>query len=215
VISDEPGIRSTYADEARIVAGFAGRAFSWWVGPAAPRELAARLDAIGLVAARPEPALALDLHNWSPASVGGLELAQVTSLPMLAAFARVLAANWDPPDGDVIRFYEGARDAALSPTSPLILLLGTVGGEPVATAEVALGTDGVGGLYNIATLAGWRRRGIGAGMTAAAIRAARGAGMRRLELQASEDGLGVYRRAGFVPTGEWTEFQPRRGSPAG
>jgi ribosomal protein S18 acetylase RimI-like enzyme len=66
----------------------------------------------------------------------------------------------------------------------------------------------VGGLYNIATLAGWRRRGFGAAMTAAAIRSAKTAGMRRLELQSSDDGRGVYERAGFRQVGWWTEHQP-------
>jgi predicted GNAT family acetyltransferase len=107
----------------------------------------------------------------------------------------------------VIQFYADTCFAALDPDSPLILLIGTLQGKVVATAEVAIGRDAVGGLYNVATLLSYRRRGIGTAMTSEGIDEACRAGMVRLELQASPDGQRVYEQAGFRAHGFWTEFQ--------
>jgi ribosomal protein S18 acetylase RimI-like enzyme len=53
---------------------------------------------------------------------------------------------------------------------------------------------------------GWRGRGIGRAMTAAALRAARDAGAAQACLDATEAGLSLYRRLGFVPVTRTTRF---------
>jgi ribosomal protein S18 acetylase RimI-like enzyme len=85
-----------------------------------------------------------------------------------------------------------------------------VGDTAVATAEATLAGGAV-GLYNIATLAARRRRGFGRALTLAPLLDARAEGYGLGVLQASSDGAGVYRRAGFRETGVYTEYQPRRG----
>jgi hypothetical protein len=85
----------------------------------------------------------------------GLRIARVESEPELRAFARVLAANWTPPDPQVIRFYELAASALLWDSAPLWLYVGYLGEVPVATADLTLG-GGLAGLYNISTLAAHR-----------------------------------------------------------
>ncbi|HZZ90728.1 MAG TPA: GNAT family N-acetyltransferase [Caulobacteraceae bacterium] len=208
VVSDEAAAAPSRREASAAVDGFGGRAFSWWVGPEAPQELATRLVETGLAPSRPEPAMSLDLAQ-APGGTApdALHIARVSTSSELAAYARLLAGLWSPPDANVVRFYETAMPAALSPAAPLVLLLGMAGGEAVATAEVTLGADGVAGLYNVATVAERRRLGFGAAMTAAAISTAKACGMRRLELQSSDDGLRVYERAGFRRFGDWTEFQ--------
>ncbi|WP_036725382.1 GNAT family N-acetyltransferase [Patulibacter minatonensis] len=52
----------------------------------------------------------------------------------------------------------------------------------------------------------WRGRGIGAAMTAAALRDATARGARIALLDATDAGAGIYRRLGFAPLGRTTRF---------
>lgn len=77
----------------------------------------------------------------------------------------------------------------------------TVDGQVIATAEcspIAAGVSDVGG---VATLPGYRRRGIAAFVTGAAVRAAFAAGAEIAWLSAAEAAQGIYARAGFTAVG--------------
>jgi predicted N-acetyltransferase YhbS len=58
--------------------------------------------------------------------------------------------------------------------------------------------DGVAGIYGVAVRDAWRRRGIGAGLTALCLRRARDAGCDLAYLNPSDAGYGVYASLGFV-----------------
>lgn len=92
----------------------------------------------------------------------------------------------------------------LAGDAPLRFYLGILDGEPVAPAELTV-AGGVVGLYNIATLRAFRRRGIGSTMT---LQPLLDGGFSQAVLQAAEDGVGVYRRLGFTTFGHITEYQP-------
>lgn len=80
--------------------------------------------------------------------------------------------------------------------------VGEVDGEAVATAmSVAIG-GGV-GIFNVATLADYRRRGYGAAITALAARHGLCNGASWAWLQASDVGYGVYQRLGFTTLERW------------
>lgn len=188
-----------------------GRPFSWWVGPAdLPADLGARLEAAGLAAAEGELAMSASLETPPPGDAdgpGGLTIERVGTPTQLSDFASVNAANWSPPDSNVLRFYAMAAGVLLSRESPFRYFVGRVAAEPVATLELAIG-GGVGGIYNVATVERVRRRGFASAMIRRALEEARAAGLRAAVLQASPDGVGIYRRQGFATYGAITEYKP-------
>ncbi len=188
-----------------------GRPFSWWLSPGdQPLDLGDRLAAAGLQRAESEVAMAADLDTLRliEPTPGGLCILRVRTAAQLRDFAELMAANWNPPDPDVLRFYERAASTLLARDAPLRLYVGYAGGVPVATAELAVG-GGVVGLYNISTRATYRRRGFGTAMTLRPLLDAHAQGYHTAILQAQgSDGIRVYKRLGFEPFGEITEYKP-------
>ena len=188
----------------------ARRPFSWWLTPGnAPPDLAERLLAAGLQRADSELAMAAELATLPATNTlpQGLQIRRVRTEVQLQHFAAIIAAGWSPPDPDVLRFYALAAPALLLSDAPLWLYVGYLNDAPVATAELTVG-GGVAGLYNIVTLEAYRRRGIGLAMSLQPLRDAREQGHRTAILQATDDGAWVYRRLGFAPFGEITEYKP-------
>jgi ribosomal protein S18 acetylase RimI-like enzyme len=186
------------------------RPFSWWMGPAdRPANLGELLVEAGLEAAESELAMAADLDalGRTDLSPQGLRIERVQTPEQLEQYAAISAANWDPPDEYVIEFFKRAMPLLLTGDAPLWLYLGYLGEQPVASAELTVG-GGVAGLYGISTLAPFRRRGIGSAMTVRPLLDARAGGYRTAILQAAPDGIGVYTRIGFTPTGRITEHKP-------
>ena len=195
----------------RVVDYFRGvaRPFSWWRGPGdGPAELDRALLDAGFVAAESEVAMAADLRRLADADLapGGLRIERARTTAAILDFARINAANWDPPDPHVLRFYQLAAPLLRLADAPIRLYVGYAGDEPVATAELAM-SDGAVGLYGISTLAAHRRRGYGTALTLRPLLDAREEGHTLAVLQASEEGHGVYARIGFEETGRYTEYQ--------
>jgi len=184
------------------------RPFSWWVGPLdEPAQLGAALQRAGLVEAGSELGMIGDLsHVSSGAGPDELQIRRVMTPPDVANYAAVVAANWDPIDEVVLRYYATAADAIVAGESPLRLYVGYVDGRAVAAGEVCM-AGGVAGLYGVATLANWRRRGYGLAVTAHALNLAAREGAHVGVLQASNDGRPVYARLGFRPHGQYSEYQ--------
>jgi ribosomal protein S18 acetylase RimI-like enzyme len=190
----------------------AGRRFSWWVFPSdRPQNLRDALRAAGLRHAETETGMRADLSGPPSDQPGSRELAiaRVTTPAQLEAFARVSAAGAAPPDRDVIRFYELAASALLSRDCPLRLYAGSLGGETVCTAELAVGARAA-GVYGVATLASHRRRGFASTLLARILHDARGEGLAEAFLQAAPGAASLYRRLGFRAFGEVEEYKDAR-----
>jgi hypothetical protein len=193
-----------------------GRPFAWWVGPAdRPADLGDLLVAAGLEFAEGELAMAADLAALRVGDLapGGLRVERVRDAAQLRDFARIVAANWTPPDADVLRFYALAAPALLAPDSAIRLYVGYLEGVPVAASDLTVG-GGVVGLYSVCTLAAYRRRGFGGALTLRPLLDARDEGHRVGILQASAAGAGVYARVGFEPFGQIAEYKPAQAASA-
>jgi ribosomal protein S18 acetylase RimI-like enzyme len=190
--------------------GSAGRPFSWWVGPGdRPSDLPDLLVAAGLKESETELAMAADLDALPSgvAAPAGLRVERVGTARGVADFARVQAANWSPPDPEVLRFYELGSASLLSEDCPMHPYVGYLGQEPVAASELTLG-GGVAGLYNVATREAYRRRGFGSALTLLPLLDANQRGYRTAVLQAAAEGVRIYERMGFQTFGHITEFKP-------
>lgn len=189
----------------------AQRPFSWWRGPAdRPTNLHDVLRAVGLEPAETELTMVADLSDLRGGEIvqpPEFRIERVRSERALQAFAAICAANWTPPDPQVIRFYDLVSSALLSTDAPQWLYLGYLGDVPVGTAELTM-AGGVAGLYNICTLAAHRRRGVGTALTRQPLLDARERGCRAAVLEAARAGVSLYERVGFRPFGEVTEYRP-------
>ncbi|MFJ6671503.1 GNAT family N-acetyltransferase [Actinosynnema sp. NPDC091369] len=200
-----------FAESVALVrAHFAARGvpFHWETGlRPEPPDSAATLIRHGLRHVEDEPGMWLDLTGprREPPPVPGLSIRPVTDREAVREWVRVWGCG---APADVTDRWSGVYSALpWGPGGPLRMFVGHLDGRPVATSYVFLAA-GVAAVHYVVTLPGYRRRGIGAAMTLAAVDEAASAGYRVAVLTASPLGIGTYRRLGFrecclVSTYEW------------
>ncbi|MCU1455245.1 MAG: acetyltransferase [Acidimicrobiales bacterium] len=137
----------------------------------------------------PEPPAGLVVHE-----VGDAEL---------AGYGDVLAIAFGMPREIASLLLE----RSLTELDAFTGFVGTLDGEPVATAGVFV-SDGIAGVYNVATRSEHRGRGFGAALTWTAAHAGRALGHTRSVLQASKQGEPVYRRMGYATPARYRQFEP-------
>jgi GNAT superfamily N-acetyltransferase len=171
----------------------------WSVGPfSSPSDLGSHLEAHGLAHVEEIPGMAVDLQalNEDIPFPAELEIERVSNAEVLREYIEVARVGFEMPAFTNEVFFELLTAIGLTEESPWRNYVGRLDGEVVTTASLAP-AEGIGGIYNIATLPKARRRGLGAAMTLTALREARELGCRIGILQSSAMGLGVYRRLGF------------------
>ena len=193
--------------------------FGWWThASTTPDDIGHRLIAHGFTALYPRdgaldpdvptvmqgpPVMAADLNLLDMSALdkapAGFRVEQAVTEPALEAFRCIVAESYiaNPLVGDA--WVEATRAAGLE-RAPWRIYVGWLDGEPVATNVVTEG-GGIVGLWNIATLAAHRGKGIGAAITVAPLLEARAKGYRYVGLFASTLGAPVYQRLGFEFTG--------------
>ncbi|MTE13978.1 GNAT family N-acetyltransferase [Nocardia sp. CT2-14] len=183
-----------------------GRPFSWLLGPSSePAGLSGLLTASGWSATSTEPALHRPLLQLPRTRPGELELRLVCTPGQVMDFATVLSGTWDPPDTLIPRFFAAVTPGILTADCRARYLVGYLDGRPACTAEVFLSTD-VAGIYNVATLPEYRRRGHARTMTTAALHAAHDAGYHHAVVQAGAATESLCRELGFVECGRLTTY---------
>src|SRR4051812_22851888 len=173
--------------------------WSWYAGPASgPGEVAPELARRGFAKVSEPPGMAADL-----AAVDGLDpgfpvvVERVADRAMVDAWFSVFAPSFELSRAAASAFRDLIIAGGLDESAAMLNYIAFVGAEPVATGSL-VPAAGVGGIYNIATRASRRGRGIGRAMTWSLMREAATMGYRVAILWSTAAGLPVYRRLGFV-----------------
>jgi GNAT superfamily N-acetyltransferase len=164
--------------------------------------------------------------TWTPRAVTAMVCQDLRAvpeppLPTGLTLRPVCRVAGDPADGvpltDAVAAAGRAAPAGEISTGALVTYLRSLPGGPRLLA--AVDDDGtVRGtsasrtflseayVFFVNTDPGWRRRGVGLSMTAAALRCAMESGATRASLDASGPGVPLYRRLGFTAVGQITQF---------
>ena len=134
------------------------------------------------------------------------QISQVATPADLTHWASAVAANWSPPDQHVPEFYRRASTPVLDAQNGIQLFSFRVKNQVAGTLEMFPSDKETVGLYSLATLAAFRGKGIGSAMMTFALNRAKSLGYRTAVLQASEDGIGIYRKLGFREITPFCEF---------
>ena len=183
--------------------------FLWWVRPSArPTDLDQRLTRLGLVPEPPWPAMLLEIGRLlAPPTVPDLEIRRVSDARAYrdyeAVYAPILSTSADFTE----LFAAASQRIGFASDAPEVHYVGYLDDEPVATVSL-ISAGGAAGIYNVATVAAARGRGIGAAMTAWAVRAGADRGMQVATLQASTMGRPVYERLGFEFVCDFVPYRP-------
>lgn len=187
-----------------------GEPFTWYITHTTmPAHLPRLLEARGLRLVDSTPGMAVDLATLDediPAPVG-LEIMPVTDIRDLPVWVRTCNSGFSIPDRFDAAVLATFHGISLVLEARQRLFLARLHGVPVGTAVLVLG-GGAAGLYSIATLAEYRRQGIGAQLTLAALREARQRGYRVGVLEASTMGRPVYERLGFRQYATHHAYEP-------
>lgn len=161
------------------------------------KELRARLTQAGLQAGGTQPAMQADLSRM-PAlqTVDWLVIETANGAAARRDWGRLAIQAFEMEDalGQAMGNCEATIPAELFDEQPRFT--GYLDGEPVAVSSLVM-TDGVAGIYAVATLPRARKRGIGAAMTLYAMAEGRRRGASIAMLQASDMGRPVYEKIGF------------------
>jgi GNAT superfamily N-acetyltransferase len=176
-----------------------GRPVVWWATPyTRPSNLVERLLAHGFAHRFSAPGMVADLRAL-PDDLpvpDGTTIARVADERALEQWVRTCLTGFGASDANVGPAVATFTRLALMGGSEWHCFLATLRDEPVASAATLM-TGGVAGIYWVGTVPGARRRGLGAAVTAAALRSARDRGYRIGTLTSSQLGYGMYRGLGF------------------
>lgn len=171
----------------------------WYTGPGSqPADLGQHLLAHGFSHDSDDPGMAIDLRTLPEPTPLDAQVAivRVRDLAALRTWAAVAAAGFEFPAGAETVIEPFLAVYSLDDAAPVRFYLATVDDAPAACSMLVLG-GGVAGIYTVATMPNFRRRGLGAALTLAPLYDARALGYRAGVLEASEMGHPIYLRLGF------------------
>lgn len=178
----------------------AGVPLFFWAQPEALRRgLGGALAAAGAVAVGSCPAMRVEISRLPATVVPGLEIREMGE-GEFALWAEIAALGTDLPP-DVVQALV-AREPHIALDGRRRRYLGFLGDRPVASA-CTVEAEGVAGVFAIAVLPEFRRRGLGAALTVEPLRRCAARGLETAMLQASPMGFPVYQRLGFETIGEF------------
>jgi GNAT superfamily N-acetyltransferase len=183
-----------------------GLPMMWSVGPSSfPKDLGAMLEYEGCSKIMEIPGMAADLSSLSSELqlMEGVQLHEVLDEQSLDDWKSVVEEVFHVPEQVAALFTAISLNRGYGVAAPFRNYIAYFNGRPVATSSLFL-SNGVAGIYCVATKKDLRGKGLGRAMTLAPLLEAKRLGFRYAILQASDLGLTVYEKLGFV---EYTRFQ--------
>lgn len=179
---------------------------AWWTGPSSGDVQKIKLDmqAAGFIHDEVDVGMYCDVQRLCTNQYQlpkELTIKQCKDPKDFADFGDVLASIFNPIDEYVKIFYRQIQNIPKNDLDSLKLLVGYVNNKPVSTAGLFL-TD-VAGIYDVSTHPSMRNKGYGSAMFCTALKLAKDMGVRYSMLQASPDGLNIYKRFGYKPICEF------------
>jgi GNAT superfamily N-acetyltransferase len=170
----------------------------WRTGPSTrPENMEAHLLQAGFIKRWDSAGMGMELSDLRSdfELPPGLEIEPAADDRTLREWAWVATLGlFNHPESEADYFYELMRSAKAC--GRLEFFLGRYEGRPAASSA-SFYFDGIAGIYFVATLPEFRRKGLGLNVTLAPLRKARETGAQGAILQASALGEPVYRRLGF------------------
>ncbi len=186
-----------------------GRPFTIWISD---RQFISGLENVfnelSLQRSNTEPGMVTDLLSYQPLTNNqqhNIVIADTTK--HFNDFSVVLAGLWSPADKNIVTYYQQTATQFLDPQNNIRLLIYYYDGIPVSTIEMFPTDRSTIGLYNLATLTKHRGKGIGSAMMNYALNTAKALGYKTAVLQASKDGIGIYKKFGFEVVTNYFEYQ--------
>jgi ribosomal protein S18 acetylase RimI-like enzyme len=134
------------------------------------------------------------------------DIVLVQDVKTLNDYANVIAANWSPPDRNINSYYEKTTNSYLENSKGVMLFVYYDGQQPLATVELFPSDDSTIGIYGLATLEDARGKGIGSALMTKCLNISKTLGYKNVVLQASEAGIGIYKKLGFESFTTYHEF---------
>jgi len=164
-------------------------------------------EKLGVRQQNKEPGMTLDLKEYAEQkNVLHDRVKIITTSEELTDYACVIAANWSPPDQNIMEYFRAAGNHLLSKQNNILLLAHYEEGKPVAVVEMFPTDQTTMGIYGLATLQAFRGKGVGSSLLTFCLNKAKVLGYEHAILQASEDGIGIYKRLGFNVKTNYFEF---------
>ncbi|HEY4454394.1 MAG TPA: GNAT family N-acetyltransferase [Pseudonocardiaceae bacterium] len=182
----------------------AGVPWLWWAGADSRPGLAEDLLARGAALVGSVPVMAIDLDR-SFDETGPADIV-VEETDDLLDWVRAYRSSFGLAEDQLDDLLNVEKSRA---SKDIVRFAARLDGRIVGTSLLFVRHD-IAGVYQIATVEGCRRRGIGTRLTAAALRAGRARGLRIGTLVAGSMGASLYRRMGFTHVAGYQLLRPPR-----
>jgi GNAT superfamily N-acetyltransferase len=181
----------------------------WWLGPfPRPSDMAQRLERNGLAFDRPPlPAMTAPLPAQFPPLNPEAQVWLAASRADLETASTVRRIAFRFPDGVALDYFEAMADDWLKGDPARLYLARLPASPPAAIGALIMGA-GLPGVYVMATLPEYRRRGLGKAILARILSDAAADGHSLIALTAGELGYPLYRQFGFEHIFDYSIYRP-------